>query len=423
MNKNEFIEFVASIAVKDWQDRRIVLPSITIAQACKESAFGTSELALNANALFGIKLNGWTGKSYRKKADEQNPDGTMRTDENTLWRAYDNWEQSILDHSIYLSERKIGNQKEVNFKAVIGETNLKKAIAALVGNYNRNEIAERCTDAELKQYVKLGTTQYGYMTGLNYPQSLLDDYIKKYDLTKYDKVVEEMGYTNSPLVSYTKLSPNNSGNRTHSIDRIAPHCVVGQVSVESLGNMFVNPSRKASSNYGIGADGRVGMYVEEKNRSWCSSSNDNDQRAVTIECASDTTAPYAFNDVVYNKLIELCVDICKRNGKSKLLWINDKTKALAYEPKSDEMLITVHRWFTNKSCPGDWLYSRLGNVADEVTKRLSSGNSNNEENDNNSSTKKVLYKVQCGAFSKRENASSLVLRLKKAGFDAIIVEV
>lgn len=422
MNKNEFIEFVASIAVKDWQERRIVLPSITIAQACKESAFGTSELALNANALFGIKLNGWTGKNYRKKADEQNPDGTMRTDENTLWRSYDNWEQSILDHSTYLSERKIGNQKEVNFKAVIGETNLKKAIAALVGNDNRNEIAERCTDAELKQYVKIGITQYGYMTGLNYPQSLLDDYIIKYDLTKYDKVVEEMCYTNSPLISYTKLSPNNSGNRTHSIDRISPHCVVGQVSIESLGNMFANPSRKASSNYGIGADGRVGMYVEEKNRSWCTSSNDNDQRAVTIECASDTTAPYAFNDVVYNKLIELCVDICKRNGKSKLIWINDKSKSLSYEPKSDEMLITVHRWFANKSCPGDWLYSRLGNVADEVTKRLSYGNNSNEEN-SNSSSKKVLYKVQCGAFSKRENASSLVSRLKKAGFDAIIVEV
>lgn len=422
MNKNEFIEFVAKIAVKDWQDRRIVLPSITIAQACKESAFGTSELALNANALFGIKLNGWTGKSYRKKADEQNPDGTMRTDENTLWRAYDSWEQSILDHSTYLAERKIGNQKEVNFKNVIGETNLKKAIAALVGNYNRNEIAERCTDAELKQYVKIGTTQYGYMTGLNYPQSLLDDYIRKYDLTKYDKVVEEMGYANSPLISYTKLSPNNSGNRTHSIDRISPHCVVGQVSVESLGNMFANPSRKASSNYGIGADGRVGMYVEEKNRSWCTSSNDNDQRAVTIECASDTTAPYAFNDVVYNRLIELCVDICKRNGKSKLIWINDKSKALSYEPKSGEMLITVHRWFANKSCPGDWLYSRLGSVADEVTKRLSSGNNSNEEN-SNSSSKKVLYKVQCGAFSKRENAESLRKRLKSSGFDSFIVEV
>lgn len=107
-----------------------------------------------------------------------------------------------------------------------------------------------------------------------------------------------MAYTNSSLVSYTKLSPNHSGQRTHSIDRITPHCVVGQCSVETLGNIFLPTSRQASSNYGIGVDGRVGMYVEEKNRSWCSSSNANDQRAVTIECASDNTEPYAFKDVV-----------------------------------------------------------------------------------------------------------------------------
>ena len=133
-----------------------------------------------------------------------------------------------------------------------------------------------------------------------------------------------MTYTNSSLVSYTKLSPNHSGQRTHSIDRITPHCVVGQCSVETLGNIFLPTSRQASCNYGIGVDGRVGMYVEEKNRSWCSSSSANDQRAVTIECASDTTEPYAFKDVVYQTLIKLCVDICKRNGKKKLLWLGDK---------------------------------------------------------------------------------------------------
>ena len=179
-----------------------------------------------------------------------------------------------------------------------------------------------------------------------------------------------MAYTNSPMVSYTKLSPNHSGQRTHSIDRITPHCVVGQCSVETLGNIFLPVSRQASSNYGIGPDGRVGMYVEEKNRSWCSSSNANDQRAVTIECASDTTEPYAFRDVVYQTLIKLCVDICKRNGKTKLLWLGDKTKTLSYTPKSDEMVLTVHRWFANKSCPGNWMYARLGDLAKKVTAAL-----------------------------------------------------
>lgn len=183
-----------------------------------------------------------------------------------------------------------------------------------------------------------------------------------------------MGYTNSPLVVYTKLSPNHSGKRTHAIDRISPHCVVGQVSAESLGSIFASPSKEASSNYGIDKDGRVGMYVEEKNRSWCTSSNSNDQRAVTIECASDTKHPYWMNDKVYNRLIDLCADICKRNGKNKLIWFGDKEKSLNYEPKSNEMVITVHRWFAPKSCPGDWLYSRLGKVTDEVNKRLSSTN-------------------------------------------------
>ena len=179
-----------------------------------------------------------------------------------------------------------------------------------------------------------------------------------------------MAYTNSSLVSYTKLSPNHSGQRTHSIDRITPHCVVGQCSVETLGSIFLPTSRQASCNYGIGVDGRVGMYVEEKNRSWCSSSSANDQRAVTIECASDTTEPYAFKDVVYNRLVELCTDICKRNGKTKLLWLGDKTKTLNYSPASDEMVLTVHRWFANKSCPGNWMYARMGDLASKVTAAL-----------------------------------------------------
>ena len=179
-----------------------------------------------------------------------------------------------------------------------------------------------------------------------------------------------MAYTNSSLVSYTKLSPNHSGQRTHSIDRITPHCVVGQCSVETLGSIFYPTSRQASCQYGIGPDGRIGMYVEEKNRSWCSSSNANDQRAITIECASDTTEPYAMNSKVYDALIKLCVDICKRNGKKKLIWLGDKDKTLNYNPKSDEMVITVHRWFANKSCPGNWLYARLGDLATKVTAQL-----------------------------------------------------
>lgn len=176
--------------------------------------------------------------------------------------------------------------------------------------------------------------------------------------------------SNSSMVAYTKLSPNHSRQRTMAIDRITPHCVVGQCTAEGLGDWFAKSGTQASSNYGIDRDGRVGMYVEEKNRSWCSSSGANDQRAVTIECASDAKEPYAFKDVVYQKLIELCTDICKRNGKKVLIWFGDKQKTLNYQPKADEMILTVHRWFANKSCPGDWMYARMGDLAQKVTTAL-----------------------------------------------------
>ena len=222
-----------------------------------------------------------------------------------------------------------------------------------------------------------------------------------------------MEYTNSPLVSHVNLSPNHSGQRTHAIDRISPHCVVGQVTVERLGEIFEPASREASSNYGIGHDGRVGMYVEEKNCSWCTSSKANDQRAVTIEVASDTTHPYAMKNTAYSALIELCVDICKRNGKTKLFWFGDKDKTLKYEPAADEMVITVHRWFANKSCPGDWLYSRLGDLASKVTARLGEISEKKEEAN-------VIYRVQVGAFGKKENAEAMAAKLKAAGYDTII---
>lgn len=175
---------------------------------------------------------------------------------------------------------------------------------------------------------------------------------------------------NSPIVSFTKLSPNHSWKRTCSISRITPHAVVGQLSVERICDCFKDGGRLASCNYCIGADGRIGLCVDEENRSWCSSSRDNDQRAVTIECASDLTEPYTMNDKVYAALVNLCVDICRRNGKKRLVWIADRDKALNYEVKPDEMLLTVHRWFAKKSCPGNWLFGKLGDLAQEVNSRL-----------------------------------------------------
>lgn len=175
---------------------------------------------------------------------------------------------------------------------------------------------------------------------------------------------------NSSLISCTKISPNRNSPRNHAIDRITIHCVVGQCTAEVIGNLFQNKATQSSCNYGIGKDGKIVLVVDEKDRSWCSSSSANDHRAITFEVASDTTHPYAVTDAALQSVINLCEDICRRYGKTKLLWFGDKEKTLSYTPKPDEMVLTVHRWFANKACPGEYLYSRQGMIADEVTKRL-----------------------------------------------------
>lgn len=238
--------------------------------------------------------------------------------------------------------------------------------------------------------------------------------------------------SNSPLVNYTLISPNKNSPRNHTIDTITIHCTAGQCTVESLGKMFYSPERMASSNYGIGYDGRIGMYVEEKDRSWCSggyttvngekvpirvngiSGSDNDHRAITIEVASDNTYPYAVTDKAYNALIELVADICKRNNIKKLLWKGDKSLVGNIARQN----MTVHRWFANKACPGDYLYTRHSAIASEVNKRLSTSSTPTTE-----TSSKTIYRVQVGAFSAIKNAQSLETKLKALGFSTIIVKV
>ena len=176
-----------------------------------------------------------------------------------------------------------------------------------------------------------------------------------------------MAYTNSPLVVYTKLSPNHSGQRTHAIDTVAIHCVAGNCSVETVGEIFAPKSRGASSNYAVGSDGRIGMYVEEKNRSWCTSSAAVDQRAVTIEVANDGPAPeYHVSDKAMASLINLLVDICRRNNIKKLLW--EGNKALMGNIARQNMV--VHQWTANKSCPAPYLYGKHPYIVTEVNKKL-----------------------------------------------------
>lgn len=202
--------------------------------------------------------------------------------------------------------------------------------------------------------------------------------------------------SNSPLVDYIKLSPNKNSPRNHKIDTITIHCVVGQCTVEALGAVFAPTTRQGSSNYGIGYDGRIGMYVEEKDRSWCSSSSANDHRAITIEVASDTTHPYAVTEAAYNSLIDLCADICKRNGIKKLLWKGDKSLI----GQVDKQNMTAHRWFAATGCPGDYLYQRYGDIANKVNKKLNEG-----ENE--------MY-IKISGFKSTEEAEKLLALLKNA---------
>ena len=173
--------------------------------------------------------------------------------------------------------------------------------------------------------------------------------------------------SNSPLVTYTKLSPNHSGRRNHVIDTVSIHCMAGNASVETCGALFADPSRKASSNYGIGSDGRIALYVEEANRSWCTSNAANDHRAITIEVANNGGAPdWPVSDKAYAALLDLLTDICRRNRIKKLLWRGDKSLI----GQVDKQNMTVHRWFAAKACPGDYLYNRHGEIAAEVNRRL-----------------------------------------------------
>ena len=205
--------------------------------------------------------------------------------------------------------------------------------------------------------------------------------------------------SNSTMVNYTKLSPNHSGERKHEIDTITIHHMAGNLSVEACGSLFADPKRQASSNYSIGSDGRVGLYVEEKNRAWTSSDAANDNRAVTIEVANDGGNPnWHVSDKALSKLIDLCVDICKRNSIEKLNFTGDKNGNL-----------TMHKYFAATACPGPYLESKFPYIADEVNKRL------NEQD--------VLYRVQVGAFRKKSNAEALVEKLSNDGYPAFIVTV
>lgn len=173
--------------------------------------------------------------------------------------------------------------------------------------------------------------------------------------------------SNSPLVTYTRITKNKTSPRNHAIDTITIHCIVGQWTAKQGCDYFATTDRQCSANYVVGKDGSIGLSVDEKDRSWCSSNGTNDNRAITIEVASDTTHPYAVTAKAYAALLDLVTDICKRNGIKKLVWSTNKNDRVNHRNGCN---MTVHRDFANKSCPGEYLYSRHGEIAAEVNRRL-----------------------------------------------------
>lgn len=223
-------------------------------------------------------------------------------------------------------------------------------------------------------------------------------------------------------MAYTYLPTNNKNPRgNHKIERLTVHCVVGRASAEQIANLRkFHDGKSASVNYIVGKNGEVVMQVPEDYRAWTSGSRDNDYRAITIEVSSDNFHPYAFNDAEYKGLVELTVDIMKRNKKTKLVFIADKTTALNYQVKDNEMLITFHRWFQATACPGDWFISKCPEFVKTVNDRL--GNEQSQPEPQPEPVNNTWYKVQVGAFRKKENAENLLKQLKDKGFTGFIVE-
>ena len=171
----------------------------------------------------------------------------------------------------------------------------------------------------------------------------------------------------SPLATQTIISPNKA-LRTAKIDTITVHCMAANATVRACGNLFAQKSRNASSNYGIASSGEIGCYVPEEYRSYCSSNKANDNRAITVEVANDGGAPqWHVSDHALYALVRLLTDVCKRNGIKKLVWSGNAADRVNHKNGCN---MTVHRDFSNKSCPGDYLYSLHPWIADEVNRAL-----------------------------------------------------
>jgi hypothetical protein len=352
MTEQEFINSIAPLCVQYALKYKHNLVSPAIAQACLESGYGTSFKAQHHN-YFGLKYrknrvtchNGY----FKDDSKEQRADGSYEPIVDD-WYSFEDMEHGVEGYYQFIN---IDYYKE-----------LKGMTSPLNYLYKLSELH--------------------YATALNYVENV-NRVLVEHELYKYDEVLEgkrkesseaapftssqeePYHFTNSPLVTVSKPSRYNGGQRQHKIDTITIHCYVGQVTALQGVNYFNTINRQASCNYVVGKDGDIGLSTDEGKRSFCSSNRANDERAVTIETASDTTAPYKITDKALNSLILLCADICKRNNIKELKWSDNKDDRVNHR---NGVNMTCHRDYAKKSCPGDYIYSKEGYIAEEVNKIL-----------------------------------------------------
>ena len=305
--------------------------SAIVAQACLESAYGSSDKAKHNN-YFGLKYKGNRVSCYSEifsaYSAEQLPDGTYITIK-TDWYGFSDINTGVQGYFEFINIDR--------YKQVRAASDPRTYLQAL-------------KDA-------------GYATSINYVDNCMA-VINKYNLTQYDGGTPM--YTNSSLVNYIDLSPGNYGLRDHKIDTITIHHMAGNLSVETCGQLF--HKKKGNSNYGIGSDGRIALYVEEKNGAWTSSNKTNDMRAITIEVANNSGAPnWTISAQALNSLLLLCADICRRNDIKALVWSPNKSDRINHKNGCN---MTMHKDFAATACPGPFIESIEGLIAIAVNQLL-----------------------------------------------------
>jgi N-acetylmuramoyl-L-alanine amidase len=392
----DFINRVSAVAVKDWRERRIMLPSVVIAQAILESGWGKSELAVNAKALFGIKKNGWTGKTYIKGATEQRPDGSYYYVNNTEWRAYDSWDESIIDHNTYIATRKVGNA--LRYEAVIGNTDV-KAVCQLLKD---------C----------------GYSTSLTYPDKLLD-LINKCGLTEYDSEVDKVakicidaghGLYTSGKRCMKKLDSNETREWVLN-DRIADklevmlksyNCEVLRAD-DTTGLTDVSLANRVKKANNWGAD----IYISIHHNAGVNGGSGGGTQVYYYSSKAErkTQATKLYNNIV--NMTKLVGNRSSRVIKYPYYVLkNTKAPALLIEngfmDSSTDVPVILSETHSQYTAQGilNFLVSELGltKVAGEVE----------PESD-------VIYRVQCGAFKNKAGAETLRDKLKADGYEAVVV--